>query len=438
MVTDDRANTRRRELTDLWTWLVLVTVGSLLTWWAVKAGLKLGTASAPFLGRYRVEIGYATVLAVAVAFSVLTIAQRGWCERARFGRVLAASYLGLLTWAAALAIVDGSNGFTRALLNPESYLSDVAAVGDDPLGYLRHFTEHAGERSFATRGHPPAPVLLLWMLQRAGLTDHLVLGLVFTAFGALAAPLTLAAVRDTCGDLSARRLAPPLVLATSAVWLAVSMDAVVGTLVAAMIFAGVRATRAHGPRAGGWALLAGALLGVAALFSYAVAWVGLSVVCLYFARRRAALNAASGIGALIPLFAAWAAGFSWVDGLLGAHRDFTTRVDPARPALPWAAISIVAALMAAGPILVASLRKVRNTPGWPFLVGAGAAVVFSIIAGIARGGVEHAWLPYFAWLCVAATAPERPGGPVPPAPLILTAVGALTAIVVEALLATPW
>ena len=62
-------------------------------------------------------------------------------------------------------------------------------------------------------------------------------------------------------------------------------------------------------------------------------------------------------------------------------------------------------LLAAGPPLFASARKVRNTAMWPFLVGAGAAVVFSIAAGLARGGVEHAWLPFFPWLLVPVASP---------------------------------
>jgi hypothetical protein len=52
--------------------------------------------------------------------------------------------------------------------------------------------------------------------------------------------------------------------------------------------------------------------------------------------------------------------------------------------------------------------------------------------------VEHAWLPFFPWLIVAVVAPEQRGGPVPPVPILLTAVGAITAIIVEAVLATPW
>jgi len=121
-----------------------------------------------------------------------------------------------------------------------------------------------------------------------------------------------------------------------------------------------------------------------------------------------------------------------------ARADYATRIEPYRSAWWWSGISLVVLLLAAGPPLVRSLRRLRNTPGWPFLVGAGVAVAFSLLAGLARGGAEAAWLPFVPWLTVAAVAPERQGGPTPPAPLLLVAVGAVTAVVVEALLATPW
>lgn len=437
-MSEHPAIARKRERDDLSAWSALVVVGSLATWLAVRAGADLGTASAPFLGRYRIESGPATLLAPLVAIAVIFLAQRAWFHSAQWRIVLVASYLGLLSWACALALVDGANGFTRALLSPESYLHDVTAVGDHPLAYLRDFTQTAAERSVTSRGHPPGPVLLLWAAQKAGITNLFVLGLIVTALGALLVPLVLSTVREVCGETAARAYAPVLMLATWAVWLAVSIDALVAVIGAAMIAAGVRATAKHHWRAGGWAFLAGLLLGLGALFSYASAWLGLSVVCLNFARRRAALNWASGLGALVPVILAWIAGFNWFDGLLSAHSDFTTRVDPVRPMLPWLGISLVALLLATGPALVPSLRKVRNTPGWPFMVGAGAAVAFSLAAGLARGGVEHAWLAFFPWLTVAVVAPERRGGPIPPIPVGLIAVGALTAVVVEAVLATPW
>jgi hypothetical protein len=426
-----------RERKDLAGWLTLVSIGLLVTWLAVEGGARLGTASAPFLGRYRFEISPLSLVAPLVAVGILYAAVRGRFDTAPWWMVRAGSALGLFTWAISLALVDGLEGLTRSL-TPDSFLGDVHDVGDNPINYLRTFTGRSAEHTVATRGHPPAPVLLLWGLQRLGITDMLGLALLVTAFGALAAPLVLSAVRDVSGETAARRFAPVLILAPYAIWLAVSMDVVVLTVSAAMTVAGLRATRRKGWRAAGWAILAGLLLGVAALFAYAAAWLGLSIVGIYFARRRAALNLFSGIGVLAPVLLASAVGFVWTDGLFTAYADFASRIEPSRSALWWSVISICAALLAVGPPLYASMRKLRNTPGWPFLMGAGVAVLFSIAAGLARGGIEHAWLPFFPWLTVAAIAPEEQGGPPVPSPVLLVAVGALTAVIIEAVLLTPW
>ncbi|MET7392984.1 hypothetical protein ABZS66_05740 [Dactylosporangium sp. NPDC005572] len=250
----------------------------------------------------------------------------------------------------------------------------------------------------------------------------------------------LSAVRDSVGEEAARRYLPVLVLAPYAIWVAVSLDGLVAVLGAAAIVAGLRASRrrVRGWPATGWALLAGLLIGLAALFSYSAPWLGLSLVCVYFARRRAFLNVMSGVGALLPVLGAQLLGFAWADGLVAAETDYASRVAPYRSVLWWSAISVVVLLLATGPAIAASARKVRNTAAWPFLVGAGAAVVFSIAAGLARGGVEHAWLPFFPWLTVAAVAPERPAGELPPTPVTLVTMGAVLAIVIEAVLITPW
>ena len=428
---------QRRDL--LW-WLVLAAVGLGLTAWAVRSGASLGTPGAPFLGRYRFQVTGFTVLAPLVAVAVLAVARTGWFARLRWGALLGVSYLAGLAWAVALALADGAAGLTRSLLDPDNYLSDIGSVGNDPLGYVRHFTQDVRTHSVSARGHPPGGVLLLWALGRLGLTDHLALALVITAAGVLTVPLVLVSVREVCGEVPARGYAPVLILAPYAIWVAVSMDVFVALLGAAMVAAGVRASARDrtGLPAAAWSLLAGTLLGIAALFSYAAPWLGLSLVCLYFARRRPFLNLGAGIGALIPIVLADGLGFAWLTGLTEARDDYVSRVEPYRSAVWWSAISLVALLLAAGPPLYASIRKLRNTPGWPFLVGAAVAVLVSVLAGIARGGVEHAWLPFFPWLTVAAVAPERQGGvPVPP-PLLLAGVGALVAVIVEAVLATPW
>jgi hypothetical protein len=434
-VTGDRS-----QRGDLVVWAVLAAAGLGLTYLAVRTGAQLGTRSAPFLGFYRFALGFTSLLAPAVAIAVLMAAARGRFEQGSFGSMLTLSWFCTLGWAFALALVDGAAGLTRSLVSPDNYLTDLPRVGESPLQYLRTFVADAGAHSVAARGHPPGPVLLLWSLQRIGLTDRLALGVLITALGGLITPLVLSAVRGVCGETEARRYAPVLILAPYAVWVAVSVDVAVAVLGAAMVAMGVRASARGrtGWRAGAWALASGVTLGLAALFSYAAPWLGLSVVCLYFARRRAFLNVATGLGALLPVLLAQWAGFSWLDGLRAAGRDYAERVEPHRSAWWWGVIGIGVLLLAAGPPLVRSARRVRNTAGWPFLVGAGVAVAFSIAAGLARGGAEAAWLPFFPWLTVAAVAPDEQGGPPPPAPLILVAVGALSAIVVEAVLATPY
>jgi methylthioxylose transferase len=434
------ADDPRAERAELLAWICLVAVGLAGTWVAVRNGTQLGTRSAPFLGSYRFAFGFTTFLAPVVACTVLLAAHRAVFDRLGFAATCALSWLASLAWALSLALVDGAAGLTRSLQSPDNYLTDVPSVVDDPLAYLRTFTDNPAAHSTAGRGHPPGPVLLLWLLHRAGLTDQVALGVLVTALGALVVPLVLYAVRGVCGEVQARRYAPVLILAPYAVWVAVSVDVVVALLGALMVAMGVRASgrTTTGLRAGAWALGCGIALGVAALFSYAAAWLGLSVVCLYFARRRAFLNVATGLGALLPILAAQSAGFSWIDGLLMARADYAARVEPVRSAPWWVAISLVVLLLAAGPPLIRSLRRLRNTPGWPFMVGAGVAVAFSVLAGLARGGAEAAWLPFFPWLTVAAVAPSIQAGPSPRSPLMLVTVGALTAVVVEAVLATPW
>jgi methylthioxylose transferase len=412
----------RDERRDLAGWLVLAGLGVLVTWLAVRGGARLGTAGAPFLGTYRLEIGPATALAPAVAAAVVVATVRGWWDRWTWPAVLVASGGAACAWALALTAVDGRAGFARAS-------TDVTHVGDDPWEYLRSFTDQPGS-------HPPGSALALWAFDGVGLTDPLAVGLAVTVIGSLTVPLVLAAVHGVCGDRAGRRFVPVVVLAPYAVWLAAGTGALVAAIAAAAVAAGVRASdeRRTGLRAAGWATVTGLLLGVAALFAYGVPWLGLSVACLYFARRRAALNLFTGAAALVPLGLAQAAGFSWVDGLMAARHDFGLRIEPHRSVLWWSGISLVVLLLAAGPALYASLRKAGNTPGWPFLVGAGAAVVFTVLAGLARGGVEAAWLAFFPWLTVAAVAPRRQGGPPVPAPLLLVGAGAAVAIAVAAVL----
>lgn len=427
-------------------WLVLVAVGLALTYVAVAARLHLGTASAPFIGRYRFKLEPGTLLAPAVAACVLAAVRARLHERVSWRWLLAGGYAAAVAWAVGLAVVDGGNGLAGPVDNPNEYLRDVPAVHGDPAGFLAGFVRHASDGSFtiATRQHPPGPVLLLWLLGHAGLGRPEVLGLVITLIGCLHVVLVALATRSLCGEAAARRLLPVLILAPYAVWLAVSMDAVTLTLTAAGITCGVLASE-PGRRLRSWlplGALAGLALGVAALFSYAAGWLALSLVVTYFVRRRPKLNVVTGVAALLPLAMVNAYGFDWAAGLTAAQADFSLRVGPHRSWLLWAPLDLLVLVMAAGPAIVPAARKIRRTPGWPFLIGAGLAVGFALGSGLSRGEVERSWLPFFPWLLVPAVAPERRPVTLPedsaPTPSVLVGVGAITAIVIQCALRTAW
>ncbi|MDQ1713171.1 MAG: methylthioxylose transferase [Frankiaceae bacterium] len=426
---------RERRASDAATWLLLVAAGLALTAFARRTGMRVGVPGAPFTGEYRLKVEVGTLLAPAVALAVLAAVRAGVVERLRWRRLLLVAYASHLAWALALAVVDGGNGLAYPIANGNEYLRDVASVGNDPAGFVRDFVGNAAQHSVATRTHPPAPVLLLWLLRKLGVTRPSTIGVVVTAIGCVAVPAVAVAMRSLCGELAARRLLPVLVLAPYAVWVAVSMDGVTAALCAIAIALGVVASEPG--RRPWWALSAGAVLGVAALFSYAVGWLAATLLVVCFVRRRATTIALIGTGALVPLAVARVAGFVWPHGLTAAQADWSLRVGPYRSWLLWALLDVVVLVIACGPHVVTAARRVRRTPGWPFLVGAGIAVLFAIGSGLARGEVERTWLPFFPWLLVPVTGADETGEPAKPS-LLLLALGAAAAVAIEAVLRSAW
>ncbi len=428
---------RRRERLDAVAWLAVVAAGLVVTSVAVTSGADVHSAGAPFTGHYRLRLTAGSLLAPLVAVAVLAAVRRGAHERLPWARLLALGWLAATAWAVSLALVDGGAGLARPLAPA---LHDLRLVGDHPAGFLRHFVADAARQRAQTREQPPGSLLFVWALGRAGIHGAVLTGVVVTAIGCLAVPLAAVAVRSLCHEPAARRLVPVLVLAPYAVWVAVSLDAVALAVAAGALACGVIGSERG--RSLWWALGCGALLGAASLLSYGAAWLACSVIVVYFVRRRAALNVVTGAATLLPLWLAWLAGFTWSDGVASAHRAFTAST-PGRSGLVWAGLDLLVVVIAAGPAIAPAARKVTNTPGWPFLVGAVLAVGFSVASGLSRGEVERSFLPFLPWLLVPAVAPERrpdrPGSAAAaPTPVLLTALAAATAILVEAVLVSPW
>lgn len=418
---------------DAAVWVALVAAGFALTAIARGLGLRVGVPGAPFTGEYRVKVEVGTVLAPAVALAVIGGVRAGLVERLGWRRLLLLAYVATLAWSLALAVVDGGNGLAYPVSH--EYLPDVDMVADEPARFVRDFVTNAHTYDESTRTHPPAPVLLLWALGKVGATRPATLGVVITALGCLTVPFVAVALRSVCGERAARRLLPALVLAPYAVWVAVSMDGVTAALVALFVMLGVVGSEPG--RKPWWAIGSGLALGVAALFSYAVGWLAAILLVICFVRRRAAVIALIGFGALLPLAVARTWGFVWPEGLSAAQADWSVRVGPHRSWLLWALLDIVVLVIACGPHVVTAARRIRRTPGWPFVVGAMVGVAFAIGSGLARGEVERSWLPFFPWLLVPVTGDDDDGEPGRPS-LLLLALGAGAAVVIESTLRSAW
>ncbi len=437
---------------------IAIWMGALIACLGLTALLRAGGGEAeplptllagiPFTADRRPHISPTSLLAPAVLAVVIVAAWRDVHIRLRWGTLLITAYVASLAWTLALASVHGLSGLAGPLGNGPGYLSDVAAADADPVGFLRSYTHQGAHQGAAsgsgTRAHPPGLVLVLWALTRLGIRAPSALGVVLTVVGAATVPLAAIAVRSLCHDRAARRFVPVLVLAPWAVWIPAA-DAVTATLAAAFVTLGVIGSEPG--RHLRWAAGCGLGIGVATLCGYAVPWLGITVVATYFVRRRPLLNVITGGCVLLPLSVAAFLGFSWPDGLAVARDQVvhaTTHIPGSTAGVPaWVARvppGLAVVLAACGPTIIRAARRVRLTPGWPFLVGAVPAIGFGMVTGLTGAHPERSWLPFYCWLLVPALAPSpRPQGPgdmtqAGTLPLGLTTVGALSAIVARAFL----
>lgn len=392
---------------DVVRWLALAAVGGLIA--LLADGRADGVGAILPTDRYGAlapTLDALTLLAPAVAVVVLVAIGAGLVDRLPWWPLQIAAWIAAAAWAAALGLADGGEAAADAVSGPDG---TTAADGQAP----------------------GARLLLRWLGPLADASPELLV-VVLAVGSALAVPFVSAAVHSLCGQVQARRLMPVLVLAPYAAWASTGVGGLVTTLCAAMLALGVMSgERGRGLR---WqlplAVASGLLLGFAALAWYGALILAVSLLSVYFVRRRALLIPLTAVAMLIPLWIAALAGYSWVDGFALA--------------VPWSAgdtgrlvvllaVDLTALLIVCGPAYVASMRKLRNTPGWPFLAGATAGLVFWAVTGLPATAPPDAWLPYLPWLLVAAVAPRRQAGKPVPVPVLLVAAGAVVAVVLRIL-----
>jgi hypothetical protein len=441
-------------------WAGVVLAGHLLAARLVDADYRVHVGAPPLVGSFDLRLSWSLSGALVLAAGALAFGP-GIARRLRWRSLLGASWLAGCAWIVALGV--GTGGGWRALWAPlqtrYEYLAAVPRVGD-AHSFLQGFAQALPSYPTHVRGHPPGMVLLLWVLDHAGLGGPRWAAALVIGAGAAAAPAALVAMRALAEERAARRAAPFVTLAPAAVWLGTSADALfsttlaVGVALLAVACASPRAARtspaatraedvagtatgerahrrapldtsgatcrrarglvspitlgAAGRRPDALALLAGLVLGCGLLLSYGLAPLGLVPLAVAVLTRRWRLLALATAGAAAVLLAFAAAGFWWPSGLGATHDLYAGGVAARRPYLDFLVISPAAFALALGPAALVGLAHLRARRAWILPGAALAALLVAELSGLSRGESERIWLPFVPWLLLATASLRAP------------------------------
>ncbi|GGQ14299.1 hypothetical protein BKA00_001945 [Actinomadura coerulea] len=438
-------------------WAAAIAAAFTVGWYLRRAGLATEDPLPPLHARAREWpppwrlLPAAAVAALAVAALPALAARLPW--RALPPVAWAAS----AAWTVALAAGDGWDALARPLDAPTEYPAGLAQLRPDPLEWLRTFTERLGGYTTHVRGHPPLPMLVLWALEKAGLGGTGWAAALVIAAGTSAAAAIAVTVRCLAGERAARAAVPFLALAPLAVWIATAMDAFFlavaawGTALLALAARGGR-NRALAPAATG-----GLLLGCLPYLSYGLLplfAVPLAVVVLGRPRVRALV--AAGAGLVVVPAAFTLLGFWWPDGVRATLDTYLVSRGSAQRSYAYFLFANLAVLgLLTGPAVAHALPRTLARLGrgalWREVLGrgprsrafapeaavaalAGAALLGVLVldaSGVTRGEVERIWVPFAAWLTVAAAVDRS-------RVRAWLAAQAVTALAVQALVLSPW
>ena len=333
--------------------------------------------------------------------------------RMRWGLLLAASWLVSAGWTLALATVDGRAGVTHVFASRYESLVQAATVGDThqmlvdfvsriPLDAPVHWTTHVA-------GHPAGNLLMFVAMVRVGLDTPLLVGLTAIVVGSSASAAALVLVRAVATESLARRAAPFLVIAPSALWIGVSADAFYlavttwGLALLALAAASMRRP-ATVRRARALAIVAGLLLGFGVYLSYGLVLMGIAGVAVLLATRTLTPLPWAVIGALAVVAAFTLAGFSWWDAYPVLIERYHSGQAENRPYWYWVWANLAAWTCSAGlAVWVAITQLFRNRAVWSTpptravaLVSGSALLMMGVatVSGLSKSECERIWLPF--------------------------------------------
>lgn len=379
--------------------------------------LRAFADTAPIFGWWNAHVGWGTVPAVLIAAAVVwwgpTVAGAlRW--RSLVGLTWATSFL----WAFSLAMIDGwERGFAGRLAARHEYLRQVPTVTDIPEA-LRTFSSRILDYqpdSWITHvsGHPPGALLTFVWLDRIGLGGGAWAGLLCVLVGSSAAAAIIIAIRAVADEATARRAAPFVAVAPTAIWIAVSADGyfagVAAWGIALLALAAHGSTRWSIPTAAG----AGLLLGWGIFLNYGLGLIAVPAVAVLLTAPgwRAALRSLlpAVIAALAVVAVFYTAGFWWFDGYLLVQERYWQGIANDRPFQYWVWANLASTVCAIGLGSVAGLGRVFDIKALRarsgvhvLLTGAFLSIVLADLSMLSKAETERIWLPFTVWLTAAA------------------------------------
>ena len=403
--------------------------------------------SAPIFGAWELHASWGTAPAILVAVAAVLrgpiVAQRlSW-------RVLTlGTWAVACGWAFALAMIDGwQRGFAGRLTTRDEYLSQVPTITDIPAA-VRTFSSRILDyqpNSWVTHvsGHPPGALLTFVWLDRIGLHGGAWAGLLCLLVGSSAAVAVVIGVRALADEQTARRAAPFVAVAPTAIWVAVSADGYFAgvaawgiTLLAVAVH---RAVRSPALVATG----AGLLLGWGVFLNYGLVLLGLPALAVLMSASdwRVMLRvlgpaALAAVGVAVTFAVA---GFYWFDGYTLVQQRYWQGIAKYRPFRYWGWANLACVVCAIGLGSVAGISRVfdraaiRRRSGFHLvLLAMLAVIVCADLSMLSKAEVERIWLPFTVWLTAApALLPVR-------SHRVWLALNAAGALLVNTVMVTNW
>lgn len=430
---DDATETSgsRRSLLVLGGW-ALVVAAAFVIGAVAHPGYPAGDWLPPLHARQR---ALAPGVLGAVAFAAVAIwLLPGLSRRLGWRPLLLVTWLVATLWAVLLAASDGWRAVSAPMATEHEYLAALPGVGSDPLGWLDRFSELVETLPTHAAGHPPLPVLVVWVLDRVGLDGPGPLAALCIAVGASAVVAVLVTLRTLGSERLARRAAPFLALAPFALTVATSMDALFAGVAAWGVAALAVASAGHPStsRSVAVGVVAGALLVCVLYLNYGLVVVGALAIAVAVLRPVPRVLAAAVGGGLLVVALFTAAGFWWFDGVAATADRWAAGTGSERPYAYTLLGNLAVFGVLTGPATAAAAGWVRQRV-LALLAGAAVVAVLALdLSGFTRGEVERIWLPLAPWVMVVTAA--LPSRWVRPA----LVAQALTAAVVQTMLRLSW